>query len=486
MFIIKKMQQENALEIANNWHYPGIYSFYDFINDPLDYEELISKEKRQDDFFEVLDENKELMGYLTCYFNEQSVEIGLGLRPDLTGHGLGEIFVRRCIRFIKENFNVNKITLKVADFNERAIKVYQRCGFVKENVFSHQIDNELCQFISMSLYIKKKEDMHIIDLHCDTIYAIMNQDEAGLLKNNLQIDLQKLKKGNYMAQCFAMFVNLSKENNPFNKCIDMIKRLTHELAINERLIDFAYSYQDIINNQEKEKLSAIITVEEGEVIEGDIKKLIYLYELGVRMITLTWNFDNAIGFPNINLRNYKKGDSIDFSVPNNKDGLTPFGIEVVKKMNELGMIIDVSHLSDKGFYDVLKYTNKPFLASHSNARAVCNHVRNLTDDMIKELAARRGIMGINYCDAFMSDNKEDGKNTIKHVVKHIKHIYNLVGVDVIALGSDFDGIDPDIELDNASKLPLLINALKQEGFTDFEIDKMTHLNFLRLFKEVAE
>ena len=172
----------------------------------------------------------------------------------------------------------------------------------------------------------------------------------------------------------------------------------------------------------------------------------------------------------------------DFITPNTMDGLTAFGFEMIKKMNELGIIIDVSHLSDKGFWDCINTSTKPIVASHSNARGVCNHVRNLTDDMIIALNKNGGVMGMNYCAAFLADDEEEGKNTVKKTVEHIKYIKNLVGVDVIALGSDFDGIDPNIELSNASMMEKMITALKEEGFTEVEINKITHENILRVIK----
>ena len=201
------------------------------------------------------------------------------------------------------------------------------------------------------------------------------------------------------------------------------------------------------------------------------------------MICLNWNFINGVGHPNFT---YEKDKKPDFKTPNTKDGLTDFGFEMVKEMNKLGMIVDVSHLSDKGFWDVINTTNKPIVASHSNARGACNHVRNLTDEMIIALHKNGGVMGMNYCASFLNENEEIGKNTIDEVIRHMKYIKNLVGVDVIALGSDFDGIEPDIELRDASLMPNLIEKMRETGFNEEEIAKITHLNFLRVAKEVLK
>ena len=322
--------------------------------------------------------------------------------------------------------------------------------------------------------------MKIIDLHCDTVMALCQKDNVCLKNNEFQIDVNKLIKGNYMAQFFAMFLPF-KIKNIYETCINMINRYKKEIEANSDYINFAYTYNDIINNTNNNKISAILSIEEGGVVEGSIDKLINLYNLGVRMICLNWNYINGIGHPNYG--KFNDNGIPDFITPNIKDGLTDFGLKMINKMNELGIIIDVSHLSDKGFWDCINNSTKPIVASHSNARGVCHHVRNLTDEMIIALNKNGGVMGMNYCAAFLSDDEEDGKNTIKWVVEHIKYIKNLVGVDVIALGSDFDGIDPNIELKDASMINSLIDKLIKEGFTIEEINKITHENMLRVIKE---
>lgn len=320
--------------------------------------------------------------------------------------------------------------------------------------------------------------MPIIDLHCDTIGCLYNKNDADLSQNNLQIDVDKLIKGQYMLQCFAMFVD-SKKAEPFKTCIEMIDLFYEQIAKNKDL-KVCYTFNDIIKNANDQKISALLTIEEGEVIEGNLSYLKTLHRLGVRMICLSWNYKNQLGYPNINL-NQK---NIDHFTPNVEDGLTKFGIEVVKMMNDLNMIIDVSHLSDRGFWDVINTSTKPIVASHSNCRSVCNHVRNLTDEMIIALNKNGGIMGMNYCNEFLDNNPQIGRRTIECLIKHIKHIKKLVGVDVIALGSDFDGINSNIELKDASLLTQLVDALYANGFTKEEIDKITYKNALRVFQKV--
>lgn len=329
--------------------------------------------------------------------------------------------------------------------------------------------------------------MKVIDMHCDTIGGMFMGENRGrpeqhIASNSMNIDLEKMKNGDYLAQCFAMFVPFSVEN-PFETCMGMIDRFYQEMEANKEVIGIARNYDDIVQNQKDGKMSAILTIEEGGVTKGNLAYLRDFYRLGVRMITLTWNFENGVGFPN-----FKRGEKPDFKSPNTVDGLTPYGIEMVKEMNRLGIIIDVSHLSDAGFYDVLKYTTGPFVASHSNSRAVCNHCRNLTDDMIRELAKRGGVTGINYCADFLREVPEGEKNFsyIADMVKHIKHIAEVGGIDCVGLGSDFDGIDQNLEMKDASYLPQLAEALRTEGFSEEDIEKVFYKNVLRVFKEVTK
>lgn len=319
--------------------------------------------------------------------------------------------------------------------------------------------------------------MQYIDLHCDTISEIQRSTDKHLKDADLQINLKLLQEGNCLMQCFAMFIYLKNTSHPFEDCINMIDCYYNEINQNSSTIAPVFTFADLERNQQEGKISSLLTIEEGGVVEQSLAKLRTLYRLGVRMICLNWNFINGVGHPN-----FMMSDHPDFKTPNTKEGLTEFGIEMVQEMNRLGIIVDVSHLSDKGFYDCLKYSTKPIVASHSNSRAICSNVRNLTDDMILELAKNGGVMGMNFCAAFLDDNEEVGKDTIPCLVRHIKHIKNLAGVDVIAIGSDFDGINPHIALKNASLMPLLFQALRENGFTDDEIEKIAYQNFLRVFK----
>ena len=318
--------------------------------------------------------------------------------------------------------------------------------------------------------------MKVIDMHCDTIMVLMNGKDE-LRKSNNMIDLEKMQKGNYLLQCFAMFVpyvskNKEEKYSPFEYCNKMIDKYYLELDKNQDLISPAFTSADIEKNIKDGKMTALLTIEEGGVCLGNIEFLRNFYRLGVRMMTLTWNFKNEIATPNIDYfaidRDKVRGADV---LPNVTDGLTEFGIEVVKEMNKLGMVIDCSHLGDKGFYDVIKYSTKPIVCSHSCSRSVCNHPRNMTDDMLFKLKENGGVVGINYCQGFIKSDKTLA--TIKDVVKHIVYIKDLIGIDYIGLGSDFDGIsNENIELKDASMMGELIDELRAQVFGEDDIDKI--------------
>ncbi|MDE5868018.1 MAG: dipeptidase [Anaeroplasmataceae bacterium] len=320
--------------------------------------------------------------------------------------------------------------------------------------------------------------MNYIDLHCDTISIIYSNDNNLSLRNcDCQINLEKLKKGHCLLQCFAMFIHLKKVANPFITCMAMIDRYYQELKENEDLIAPVFCFNDIEKNTLNNKISSLLTIEEGAATLGSLEQLRNFYRLGVRMICLSWNFENGISYPNV----YYGKNNLE---PNTSLGLTVVGRKIVKEMNRLGIIIDVSHLSDKGFYEVLSLTTKPIVASHSNARSICPHLRNLTDDMIIKLAANGGVMGINFYEFFLDETS--GKETIKWAIKHMIHVKNLVGVDVLAIGTDFDGIDKDIEIKDAAFIPNLWVEMRKAGFTEEEIKKIAYQNFLRVLKANLE
>jgi len=307
-----------------------------------------------------------------------------------------------------------------------------------------------------------------IDLHCDTIMRLMEEPKTeGLYRNSLSVDIEKLQAGQAQAQFFAMFIDLQTDGDPLVRALKMIDRFYQELRENNQYIALARNHAELQQNQETGKISAFLTIEEGGALKGDLVNLRNFYRLGVRLITLTWNYPNEIGYPN--------------ALPDCCErGLTPFGREVIAEMNQLGMLIDVSHLSNQGFFDVASLTKKPFVASHSNAWAVTAHPRNLTDEMIKVLATKGGVMGINFEKSFLGSAPI---SRVEDMVLHIQHIYKVGGSEVVAIGSDFDGISSDLELAHAGEMNKLVDALRKTGFSQAEIDKICWKNAFRVIKD---
>lgn len=306
----------------------------------------------------------------------------------------------------------------------------------------------------------------IFDLHCDTI---LECEERGLSlhRNPLQIDLCKLEAAGAYCQCFAIFVNQEacrkRGVGAYERYMQVLSCYRREMKENSSLIAPAFSAADIHENYAAQRISSILTVEGGEVLEGRLDRLDTLYQDGVRLLTLTWNYENEIAFPN--------GET---------GGLKPFGFQVVERMNELGMAVDVSHLSDSGFYDVIAHSKRPVAATHSCARALCSHKRNLTDDMMRELGRRGGIVGLNFYSRFLKENSDF--STMEQVLSHAKHIVSCAGIDALALGSDYDGMDCGLEWKDYAGMPKLLSRLS-EYFSVHEMEKICYRNAERFFGE---
>ena len=398
--------------------------------------------------------------------------------------------------------------------------------------------------------------MKVIDMHCDTLGGLLSRKEAGnpasLRRNEFHVDLERMKESHYLVQNFAMFVPLRPEEDPWERMLAMYRIYQEEMERNRDMIAPVLAFSDIARNEAAGKLSALLTVEEGAVCKGQVEKLRELHQMGVRMITLTWNFVNEIGHPNFNeglkekmkaametwksleegkvqqeqLHQVQQGQphmeqqgqphmaqqgqphmaqqeqprqeewetarlaaqaayDAYMHTPNLTGGLTEKGKELVAEMENLGIIPDVSHLSDAGFYNVLAVTKKPFVASHSDARAVCPNVRNMTDDMIAKLSERGGVMGLNFCADFLEEKPlgEENPGTVAAVVRHAKHIVNVGGIDVLGLGSDYDGIPTHRELPGAQSMGRLWDAFHDAGFSEGELDKIFYGNVLRVYKD---
>lgn len=308
--------------------------------------------------------------------------------------------------------------------------------------------------------------MKYIDLHCDTAYRMVKEN-LSLRDSICNVNIEKLEKGGALAQTFAFFIDLEEEKDSYDGFITMYNNFIKEVDKNRDKIEIIKNTDELQKCSNNGKIGAFLSIEEGEVLKGDASKVLDVYEKGIRMLTLTWNYENSIGYPNVNFKYKDKG-------------LKEKGIEIVNEMERIGIIPDCSHLSDGGFYDLSKICKKPFIATHSNARAIKNHPRNLTDDMIKILSNKGGVMGLNFCTDFIA---EDEITKVSKIVKHAKHIKNIGGIDVLSIGSDFDGIENEVEIKDISEMDKLYYGLKKEGFRDDDIEKVFYKNIIRVLKE---
>lgn len=304
---------------------------------------------------------------------------------------------------------------------------------------------------------------NLFDTHCDTAYDLYYDSTKGTFReNNLHFSLKNTLTYNKYVQVFALWSNPKYDNEEALEV--MMGMFSGTLkSLEEQHIDLIKDASDF---DFETGFKGIIGMEGGRALYNDIDNLHYFYEKGMRCLTLTWNGENLIGFGS--------------DVCEDK-GLTEYGKQIVKEINSLKMITDVSHLNIQGFYDVCELSEKPFIASHSNSRAVCNHVRNLTDEQFKMLIEKNGVTGINLHLPFLA---EDGNGTISDVIRHIDHFMELGGEDNIGIGSDFDGIPaPPQGLENNGELYKIFNELTIRGYTREQIEKISYGNFERVFKE---
>lgn len=321
--------------------------------------------------------------------------------------------------------------------------------------------------------------MKIADLHCDTISEIWKSRRAGrpqqLFQNNLHVDIQKMQKAGYLLQDFAMYIDLEKTSDPFAAVSEQIDVFYDEMEKNKDYIGIATSYHEILANEKQGKMSALMTIEEGGCCKGELENLETLYQRGARMMTLTWNYPNELAGPNLPADSFGAFDSTK--------GLTRKGFAFIQRMEEIGMILDVSHLSDAGFWDIAKHTKKPFAASHSNARALSPHARNLTDDMLRVIADRGGVAGLNFYGRFLNPI-DDSHSSTARMAQHVRHIVNVGGIECIGLGSDFDGITGELEMEDCSQLAKLTAELERAHFTGSEIEHILYKNVMRFYREM--
>lgn len=323
--------------------------------------------------------------------------------------------------------------------------------------------------------------MGYIDMHCDTLMVGVSRGMDTIQDlGNTQIDFKKLKNSPSKAQMFAAFLPQSEmeewfgyDNYPdhFELFHSMRDLLLRSIEDDKEHFGFVRTFEDIKANEDAGKISCILTIENSALVDYKMENLKKLADLDVKVMSLTWNDPNCFGQCNSENRELMK-------LP-----LTDFGKEAIPVMNDLGIVVDVSHLNEGGFYDVAKYTKKPFLATHSNAYALSPSPRNLTDDQIKVLANKGGISGLNFYGGFLNEDIDNEVSTVERLCDHAMYMLNKGGEDFIAMGTDFDGGITDLEIPSCDHMQILFDALKKRGMTERQLDKFTHENVERVLKE---
>ncbi len=307
----------------------------------------------------------------------------------------------------------------------------------------------------------------LFDAHCDTISLICDTNQE-LLENNCRVDLKKMSKNQHI-QFFASFIDAQNDIlTPFNRANQLIDYYYEQINKNSNLISHCNSVFDINTSLINNKIAALLSIEGGEALEGKIENLLHFFDKGVRMMTLCWNYQNEIC----------SGVDAD-----NDNGLTDFGIEVIHLMNKKGMIIDVSHMSEKSFWDVMEATTSPVVASHSNVFSLKKHKRNLKKEQIAAVIENNGCIGINLYTEFLGDTA----CTTDDVLGHIEYILEMGGENNIGIGSDFDGMNSlPKEISSIKDLETLPEAMLKKGYSEDLVKKITHNNFLRVVNQAVK
>ena len=363
----------------------------------------------------------------------------------------------------------------------------------------------------------------VVDTHADTPQRFLdgNFDIGSTDPKDLgHVSVDKARAGNLGAEFFSIWVEPSFKGQYAHRAMDLIDSVYQQAGRHPDRMMMAFSVGDIERAHKQKKLASLMGIEGGHAIENDLRLLRDFYKLGVRYMTLTWSNTNEWA-----------DSSGDISNPKieHHNGLTDFGKQVVQEMNRLGMMVDISHVADKTFYDAVATSRAPVIASHSAARALSNHARNMTDDMLRAVTKNNGVVMVNFFSAFVDENyrkayeaqrkdqeaavaafvaqrKAEGKPVsyaeydriqrewtakiprppLKSLIDQIDHIAKIAGVDHVGLGSDFDGVSGATPegIDSAADLPKITQGLLDRGYSADDIRKILGANLLRVFRDV--
>jgi len=307
----------------------------------------------------------------------------------------------------------------------------------------------------------------VVDAHCDFLSSVEEEPRRLAGGGGGHVDLPRLRRGGVSLQFFATFVPPARREQALARTMEQIDLFYREMEENAALIMPVFSFADIERARVQGKIGALLAIEGGEALTGRPAVLRQLYRLGVRCLTLTWNGRNELA------------DGVGEA--GTRGGLTRLGVEVVREMNRLGMVVDVSHLAEPGFWDVLSVCTAPPIASHANSRHLCLHPRNLSDAQIRALADRGGVIGLCFYPPFV--DRENA--SLERLLDHAEHIVQVGGVGCLGLGSDFDGIECTVPgLEDSSCLPRLTEGLLRRGYAEEDVAAILGGNLLRVLKTV--
>lgn len=299
--------------------------------------------------------------------------------------------------------------------------------------------------------------MRYFDLHCDTLYKVCT-DNKTLNSDECEVSVTKASAFSDWIQCMAIWL---PDDMDASSQMNLLHNAHNRLMSESKIYDIPVVFDSSVFV--KQNKSFIFTVENCGFLDGNINNIQFLRDLNVRMATLTWNAENCIGG----------------GADAQHKGITPFGAECVKEFEDSSIIVDVSHASDKLFYDVAEIASKPFVASHSNSRKICPHRRNLTDDQFEIIRKNGGLVGLNFHRDFLS--VEPHKASVKDVLLHIEHFLSLGGEDTLAIGSDYDGSNIPSDLDSIEKVMDLYEEFLRIGYNEQLVQKIMFLNAHNFF-----
>jgi membrane dipeptidase len=397
--------------------------------------------------------------FYTIKTDKESITNKMILLDGGNGDGLSEI--QRGNKIRKSSINKSAST--------QASITFLKFGYISKSINTTIFGGE--HFNSSLITIH--HNATLIDLHNDVLEVMMGEPSyhLGTLHTTHHSDIPRFQKGGVDIQFFSVWFDYRQfpESLYYDQSQVIMNRFNSEINSNPSTIAQARNLQEALDLNNNGKIAAVIGVEGGHSIENSLDNLVHLYDQGMRYMTITWNNSTSWAV--------SAQDSRSATV-----GLSDFGRSVIKMMDSLGVIIDVSHTGIKTIQDILEVTRNPIVATHSGVRAIKNHYRNLYDDQIKAIAKTGGVIGVVFYPPFLTTGTAD----IDDVVQHIDYIKNLVGIDHIAIGSDFDGIEvTPVGLEDVSKFPALTLKLLEHGYSQQDVEKILGGNFMRVFEQVC-